>query len=396
MHKFKSGLLSLVILCVCTAPLGFAATKKVSKAPKKTTAGKVAPARKGKSAAPVAKQKTGQKAGSKQKANVKEARNSKKGKNSKIVTARSGKIVSRKFVMHDRRSSHGKAYIGIRRVSLRPAPPIITRFSAGDLAGLKNTPDPLALRSNAALIVDESKLEILFEKNANIALPMASVTKLMTALVVVESMQDMNEILEITQEDVDTLKHTGSRLRVGTRMTRGNLLHLALMSSENRAAAALGRNYPGGLKAFVSAMNIKAQVLGMSDSVYVDSSGLSSGNIASARDLAKLVMAASQYPILRKYSTDTHYSVDDGLHQLQYGSTNALVHNPNWQIQLQKTGYISEAGQCLVMKAIIDGRPIVMVFLDSKGKGSRIADAQRIRSWLTQPTQQIASSEPNV
>lgn len=393
MHKFKSGLLSLVILCVCTAPLGFAATKKVSKAPKKTTASKVAPAKKGKSAAPVAKQKTGQKAGPKQKANVKEARN---GKNSKIVTARSGKIVSRKFVMHDRRTSHGKAYVGIRRVSLRPAPPIITRFSAGDLAGLKNTPDPLALRSNAALIVDESKLEILFEKNANIALPMASVTKLMTALVVVESMQDMNETLEITHEDVDTLKHTGSRLRVGTRMTRGNLLHLALMSSENRAAAALGRNYPGGLKAFVSAMNIKAQVLGMSDSVYVDSSGLSSGNIASARDLAKLVMAASQYPILRKYSTDTHYSVDDGLHQLQYGSTNALVHNPNWQIQLQKTGYISEAGQCLVMKAIIDGRPIVMVFLDSKGKGSRIADAQRIRSWLTQPTQQIASNEPNV
>lgn len=396
MHKFKSGLLSLVILCVCTAPLGFAATKKVSKAPKKTTAGKVAPAKKGKSAAPVAKQKTGQKAGPKQKANVKEARNGKNSKNSKIVTARSGKIVSRKFVMHDRRTSHGKAYVGIRRVSLRPAPPIITRFSAGDLAGLKNTPDPLALRSNAALIVDESKLEILFEKNANIALPMASVTKLMTALVVVESMQDMNETLEITHEDVDTLKHTGSRLRVGTRMTRGNLLHLALMSSENRAAAALGRNYPGGLKAFVSAMNIKAQVLGMSDSVYVDSSGLSSGNIASARDLAKLVMAASQYPILRKYSTDTHYSVDDGLHQLQYGSTNALVHNPNWQIQLQKTGYISEAGQCLVMKAIIDGRPIVMVFLDSKGKGSRIADAQRIRSWLTQPTQQIASNEPNV
>ena len=397
MHKFKSGLLSLVILCVCTAPLGFAATKKVNKTPKKTTTAKVAPARKkGKIAAPVAKQKTGQKAVSKQKANVKEARNS---TSKKIVTARSGKIVSKKLVMHDRRGSHGKAYI--RRVSLRPAPPIITRFSAGDLAGLKNTPDPLSLRSNAALIVDESKLEILFEKNANIALPMASVTKLMTALVVVESMQDMNEILEITQDDVDMLKHTGSRLKVGTRMSRGNLLHLALMSSENRAAAALGRNYPGGLKGFVSAMNIKAQVLGMSDSNYVDSSGLSSGNVASARDLAKLVMAASQYPILRKYSTDTHYSVDDGLHQLQYGSTNALVHNPNWQIQLQKTGYISEAGQCLVMKAIIDGRPIVMVFLDSKGKGSRIADAQRIRNWLTrqqQPSidQQLARNEPNV
>lgn len=392
MHKIKSGLLSLVILCVCIAPLGFAATKKVNKTPKKTTSAKVTPARTKGKATPVAKQKTSQKAGTKQKASVKETRNS---KNKKIVTSRSGKIVSKKLVMHDRRSSHGKAYL--RRVSLRPAPPIITRFSAGDLAGLKNTPDALSLRSNAALIVDESKLEILFEKNANIALPMASVTKLMTALVVVESMQDMNEMLEITQDDVDKLKHTGSRLRVGTRMSRGSLLHLALMSSENRAAAALGRNYPGGLKAFVSAMNIKAQILGMSDSYYVDASGLSSGNIASARDLAKLVMAASQYPILRKYSTDTHYSVDDGLHQLQYGTTNALVHNPNWQIQLQKTGYISEAGQCLVMKAIINGRPIVMVFLDSKGKGSRIADAQRIRSWLTQsPDQQLASNEPHV
>lgn len=389
MHKIKSGLLSLVILCVCTAPLGFAATKKVSKTPKKTTAAKVAPATQKGKTAPVAKQK----AGAKQKT---VARQDKNGKNKKIVTARSNKIISKKFVMHDRRTSHGKAQIGIRRVSLRAAPPIITRFSAGDLAGLKNTPDPLSLRSNAALIVDESKLEILFEKNSNIALPMASVTKLMTALVVVESMQDMNEILEITQDDVDTLKHTSSRLRVGTRMSRGNLLHLALMSSENRAAAALGRNYPGGLKSFITAMNIKAQILGMSDSYYVDSSGLSSGNVASARDLAKLVMAASHYPILRKYSTDTHYSVDDGLHQIQYGSTNALVHNPNWQIQLQKTGYISEAGQCLVMKAIINGRPIVMVFLDSKGKGSRIADAQRIRSWLTQSDQQLASNEPNV
>ena len=388
MHKFKSGLLSLVILCVCIAPLGFAATKKVGKAPKKATAAKVAPAKKKGKTIPVAKQKTG----TKQKTI---ARLDKNGKNKKIVSARSNRIVSRKLVMHDRRTSHGKAHIGIRRVSLRAAPPII-RFSAGDLAGLKNTPDPLSLRSNAALIVDESKLEILFEKNANIALPMASVTKLMTALVVVESQQDMNEMLEITQDDVDTLKHTSSRLRVGTRMTRGNLLHLALMSSENRAAAALGRNYPGGLKAFVSAMNIKAQVLGMSDSYYVDSSGLSSGNVASARDLAKLVMAASQYPILRKYSTDTHFSIDDGLRQLEYGSTNALVHNPNWQIQLQKTGYISEAGQCLVMKAIIDGRPIVMVFLDSKGKGSRIADAQRIRNWLTQSDQQLASNEPNV
>lgn len=296
--------------------------------------------------------------------------------------------------MLDRRTSHNRSRMKYRRVSLKRSAPVIPRYSFGDLAGLKNTYDPLSLKSNAALVLDESNLEILFEKNSNIALPMASITKLMTALVVVESMQDMNEILEITEEDVDTRKYTSSRLRVGTKMTRANLLHLALMSSENRAAAALGRNYPGGLSAFINAMNVKAQMLGMSDSRYVDSSGLSSGNIASARDLAKLVMAAAQYPVLRKYSTDTYYSIDDGLKEMHYGNTNGLVHSPEWHILLQKTGYISEAGQCLVMQAIINGRPIVMVFLDSKGKGARLADAQRIRNWLTQS--ESTSSGPHV
>lgn len=374
MYKIISGLLSLIFLCVFTAPSGLAVPRKNGKVPSKT-----AISRKNGKTISVSHPKTV----------------SSKKKNNRVVFLRNSQKTSGKRVVLSRRNIRNRTtHTSYRNVSLKRSVPVIPRYSFGDLAGLKNTHDPLSLKSNAAFVLDESNLEILFEKNANIALPMASITKLMTGLVVVESMQDMNEMLEITADDVDTYKHTRSRLKVGTRMTRGNLLHLALMSSENRAAAALGRNYPGGISAFVNAMNIKAQVLGMSDSRYVDSSGLSSGNIASARDLAKLVMAAAQYPILRQYSTDPHYSVDDGLREMHYGNTNGLVHNPEWHIRLQKTGYISEAGQCLVMQALIKGRPIVMVFLDSKGKGARLADAQRIRNWLTQS--HTNHNEPNV
>jgi D-alanyl-D-alanine endopeptidase (penicillin-binding protein 7) len=189
-------------------------------------------------------------------------------------------------------------------------------------------------------------------------------------------------MLTITEDDVDSEKHTGSRLRVGARMTRGNLLHIALMSSENRAAAALGRNYPGGISAFVAAMNAKARALGMVNTHYVDSTGLSSNNVSTARDLAKLVIAAHQHPLIRQFSTDSKYAVEPGGPMLQYRNSNHLVDNPDWQIGLQKTGYISEAGRCLVMQTQIEGRPIVMVFLDSKGKSSRLADAGRIRKWL--------------
>ena len=377
MHKIISGLLSLIILCVFTATPGLAASQKTAKAPARKTAAKTAPQRKSNRTSPVARQNTAQS----------------KNRKARIVSTKNGRN-TKKLASLDKRNLRGKNRMTYRKVSFRRTAPIAPRYSFGDLAGLKDTYDPLSLKSNAALVLDESNLEILFEKNGNIALPMASITKLMTGLVVVESMQDMNEGLEITEDDVDTKKYTSSRLKVGTRMTRANLLHLALMSSENRAAAALGRNYPGGLPAFVDAMNIKAQMLGMSDSQYVDSSGLSSGNMASARDLAKLVMAAAQHPILRQYSTDTYYSVDDGMHEMHYGNTNGLVHNPNWHIRLQKTGYISEAGQCLVMQAIIQGRPIVMVFLDSKGKGARLADAQRIHNWLTHPDS--IHPDPNV
>lgn len=255
-------------------------------------------------------------------------------------------------------------------------------MSAGDLAGLNLTRDPLDLKSSVALVLDQSNSEVLFEKNAGVALPIASITKLMTGLIVVQAQQDMNEVLTITDDDVDREKHTGSRLRVGARLSRATLLHLALMSSENRAASALGRNYPGGQQAFVSAMNAKARELGMGDTRYVDTSGLSSRNVASARDLAKLVMVAHQEPVLREYSTDPKSIVEAGGRILQFSNTNYLVNNPDWDIGLQKTGFINEAGRCLVMQTMIQGRAVVMVFLDSKGKQSRTADAGRMRRWL--------------
>lgn len=258
----------------------------------------------------------------------------------------------------------------------------VVRMSAGDRAGLNLTRDPLDLASSVALVLDQGSSEVLFEKNANVALPMASITKLMTGLVVVEANQDMNEVLTVTNDDVDHEKFTTSRLRVGSQMTRSSMLHIALMSSENRAAAALGRNYPGGVQGFVAAMNAKARELGMNETRYVDSSGLSSRNIASARDLAKLVAFAYHQPLLRQYSTDPHSQVDAGGRIMQYNNTNYLVKSPDWDIGLQKTGFINEAGRCLVMQAVIQGRPVIMVFLDSKGKQSRTADAGRVKRWL--------------
>jgi D-alanyl-D-alanine endopeptidase (penicillin-binding protein 7) len=266
-----------------------------------------------------------------------------------------------------------------QRKSIRHSPPV---RSAGDLAGLNKTDDALDLRSNAALVLDPSSSEVLFAKNSDAVLPIASITKLMTALIVVESGQDMDEIITVTEEDIDQIKHTSSRLRIGSRLTRANMLHIALMSSENRAASALGRHYPGGLPAFVAAMNAKAKALAMKNTRYVEPTGLSSQNVSTASDLAKLVMAAQKHPIIREYSTNREYEVDPGGPSLQYRNSNRLVTNPQWDILVQKTGYISEAGRCLVMQAMIEGRAIVMVFLDAKGKFARAADAGRIRNWL--------------
>jgi len=285
-----------------------------------------------------------------------------------------GRVVRRVAMVNGKRKV---IYQNVRRTA-----PALAILSAGDIAGLNRTADPLELRSSVAYVLDQTSSEVLFEKNSTVALPIASITKLMTGLLVVQARQDLDDILTITEADVDRHKYTSSRLPVGTQMTRGNLLHIALMSSENRAAAALGRNYPGGIEAFVTAMNAKARELGMNDTHYVDSSGLSSQNVSSARDLARLVMTAHQEPLLRQYTTDPNYVVQAGRRSLQYSNTNYLVALPDWNIGLQKTGFINEAGRCLVMQAMIQGRNVVMVFLDSKGKQSRTADAGRMRRWL--------------
>lgn len=263
------------------------------------------------------------------------------------------------------------------RVVLAPGKP-----SFGKLAGLHATQDPLALRSSAALVIDQDTFEVLLRKNDEAVLPIASLTKLMTGVLISEANLSMDEPITITQDDVDTEKGSSSRLRVGTTLSRGELLHLALMSSENRAAHALGRTYPGGLSEFVRLMNAKAKMLGMSDTRYVEPTGLSSQNQSSARDLAMLVSSAYNDQVLRELTTSPAHQVAVGNRVLQYNTTNRLVKNPSWDIGLQKTGYISEAGQCLVMQAQVAGRKLIMVFLDSAGKLSRIGDAERVRKWV--------------
>jgi D-alanyl-D-alanine endopeptidase (penicillin-binding protein 7) len=256
------------------------------------------------------------------------------------------------------------------------------RPSHGELAGLHAQLDPLALKSSVALVIDQDTREVLFSKNEEAVLPIASLTKLMTGLIISEAKLPMDEVLTITQADVDTEKGSTSRLKVGTQLTRREMLHLALMSSENRAASALGRTYPGGLQTFVGLMNAKARQLGMHDTHYVEPTGLSSKNQSSAKDLAVLVNQASDDAILREFSTSPGHQVAVGRQTLQYNNTNRLVKSPAWDIGVQKTGYISEAGQCLVMQAKVSGRKLIMVFLDSAGKLTRIADAERVRRWV--------------
>lgn len=260
------------------------------------------------------------------------------------------------------------------------------RPSFGELAGLHALDDPLDLRSSVALVIDQDTNEVLLSKNDHAILPIASLTKLMTGLIISQAHLPMDEPITITEDDIDTEKNSRSRLAVGTTLSRREMLHLALMSSENRAANALGRTYPGGLSAFVTQMNLKARLLGMSDTRYVEPTGLSSKNQSSARDLAALVNVAHTDPVLREFTTSPGYEVAVGRRTLQYNNTNRLVKNPQWDIGLQKTGYISEAGRCLVMQAEISGRKLIMVFLDSSGRLSRLADAERVRSWVEATT----------
>jgi len=250
------------------------------------------------------------------------------------------------------------------------------------VASRGDEPREPALKSQAALVVDQESGEILLGKNSQSKLPIASLTKLMTAIVTLDAELDPGELITITKADVDRLRGSHSRLRVGTTLTRDELLHLALMASENRAASALANAYPGGKEACVLAMNLKAQLLGMSGTRFEDGTGLSGRNVSTAQDLAKLVQAAHSYPKIRDYTTSTSYQVKVGHRAMRFGNTNRLTRSSRWDIGLSKTGYIAEAGQCLVMQVTLAGRSIIIVLLDSWGKYTRVGDATRIRRWL--------------
>ena len=415
------GLLSasLILSLTTLAPAAAAPAKKAkAAAPSKSTAAKpaskqvTAKATSGK-AAKTAPQVAAK--GKAAKADVQEAKASKRdrgGKSAKRAFAeerRGGKTkVARGSDRVQRTlSARGKANeraerlaaretrLAIRTVAHVPQEARPARLSFGQLAGLRGVEDPLELKSSVALVLDQDTHEVLLSKNDHAVLPIASLTKLMTGLIVSDARLPLDEMISITEDDIDYEKGSRSRLPVGTTLTRGELMHLALMSSENRAAHALGRTFPGGMQRFVGLMNARAMMLGMKDTRYVEPTGLSSENRSSAYDLATLVNTAAQDPLLRQLSTSQGYEVAVGNRVLQYNNTNRLVHNPDWQIGLQKTGYISEAGQCLVMQARVAGRKLIMVFLDSSGKYSRLADAERVRRWVEferAPTNTAASN----
>lgn len=258
---------------------------------------------------------------------------------------------------------------------------VATKVKAAKLAVEDGRPQ---LASAKALVFNQETGEILYAKHTGVATPIASLTKLMTAMVVLDANQPMDELVTVTAADVDAIKGTSSRLPIGTTLTRREMLQLALMSSENRAASALGRAYPGGYDAFVRAMNAKAKALGMLDSRFVEATGLSHRNISTAEDLTRMVNAAYEYPEIREISTAISQvvPVGGGSHVAEYRNTNVLVRSGKWDIGLSKTGYISEAGRCLVMQATIAGQPLIIVLLDSVGKFTSIGDAQRIRKWV--------------
>lgn len=247
-----------------------------------------------------------------------------------------------------------------------------------DSLGLPN------VKSASVLVQDQSSGEVLFERNSGAVVPIASITKLMTAMVALDVRPSLDEVIEVSEEDIDQLKGTRSRLAVGTHLKREEMLHLALMSSENRAASALSRHYAGGRPAFIAAMNRKARELGLVDTEFFDSTGLDPHNVSSARDLAKMVAASSHYPLIREFSTTRDGSFAVNGKTLRYNNTNALVSSSDWEIGLQKTGFTNEAGKCLVMQAWLNQKPVVIVLLDSWGKLTRIGDANRIRRWVEQ------------
>jgi D-alanyl-D-alanine endopeptidase (penicillin-binding protein 7) len=244
------------------------------------------------------------------------------------------------------------------------------------------TKGSLQLRSAQAVVVDQTTGQILVDKQGEAVVPIASLTKLMTAMVVLDGSQELSEPLRIEKADVDTLRHSKSRLPVGTVLTRGEALKLALVASENRAAHALARTYPGGVEACVSAMNAKAKALDLQHARFEDPTGLDGGNVASAKDLARMVDAAYAYPLIRQDSTTPKAEVGSGRRRIEFLNTNGLTRNPSWEIGLSKTGYIEEAGKCLAMQVQLGGRPLILVLLDSWGRYTRLGDAARVRKWV--------------
>ncbi|MEG0316626.1 MAG: D-alanyl-D-alanine endopeptidase [Comamonas sp.] len=359
--RIAKALAFLTLSCALAAPAAYASKKAPTK--KQTTA----------ASAPV-KKKQAAKATSTKKVVAQ--------KSTKSATSNRKVVATRAVKSNTKVARKATATRAVAAAAAGAAAVAVARPSFGQMAGLHQVSDPLDLKSSVALVLDQDTKEVLLSKNDHAVLPIASITKLMTGLLIAEAKLPMDEMITITQDDVDTEKHSSSRLRVGTQLSRGEMLHLALMSSENRAAHALGRTYPGGLTHFVQLMNNKAKLLGMTETQYVEPTGLSSRNQSSAHDLATLVNVTHANPLMRQYSTSPSYEVAVGNRMLQFNNTNSLVKSDRWDIGLQKTGYISEAGRCLVMQAEVSGRKIIMVFLDSVGKYSRQGDAERVRHWV--------------
>lgn len=254
--------------------------------------------------------------------------------------------------------------------------------SSKSSSGFLERRDVPNLSSAAFVVANHRTGEVISERNGNRVMPIASLTKLMTALVVLDANLRLNEMLTVTNADIDRIKGTGSRLAIGSRLSRAEMLHIALMSSENRAASALARHYPGGQRAFVEAMNAKARMLGMWNTLYADSTGLNPRNVSTAQDLAKLAAAAASYPLIRQYSTDEQSYVRTNKRQLHYLNSNRLIREGQWEFTLSKTGYIREAGRCLVLGTKVNREPVIMVLLNAETTNDRVADAKRIKTWL--------------
>ncbi len=304
---------------------------------------------------------------------------------SKSVAVKAGKSTQVAKAVPAKAGKHAQIRGGARlaAVKMRPhaAAAVVSRAMPAMTAEVDHDGNPL-LHSAAFMIADQATGNVILEKNSDAVLPIASITKLMTAMVVLDARLGLNDLLTIVQDDVDTLRGSSSHVPVGTELSREDMLRLALMSSENRASAALARNFPGGVPAFVAAMNRKAVSLGLRDTRFSDSTGLNSANVSSARDLVKMVSAASRYPLIREFSTTANYVVYLNGRPRQFNNTNALVSSPDWQIGVSKTGFINESGKCLVMQAWLLNKPMIIVLLDSFGRFTRVADAQRVKRWL--------------